>query len=119
MSDHEIETPENSEIEPVELQNSENEDSDPGPGARNFLIIGGLILVVALIFGGYIYLERGKQTPPAGNATADEKPDVTVSVKVAKAEKEPIAKEVTALGTVTAKEQSSVSASLSAQIKQM
>ncbi len=75
------------------------------------LIIAGVIALLLLI-GTYFYWNR---TAPADGA----KEDVVVSVKVAKAEKAPIAKEISAIGNVVPAERADVAASISAEIRQM
>ena len=72
--------------------------------------------LVLLLIGGYFYLERNKTNV---ETTAETKEEIVVSVKVAKAERETIAQDFTAIGTVAPAEQSTVAASISAQIKQM
>jgi len=87
---------------------------DPPPRnnqTRNIIIaicIAALVILTSLI----LLWNRAK---PAG----EEKEEVVVSVKVAKAEKDTIAKEVSAVGTVVPSERADVAASISAQIKQM
>lgn len=104
---------------------SESADEAETSPRNKFLIIGGILLASLLLITGVIYFERRNAATTAGTAAdssgapADEKADVVVSVKVATAEKQPIAKNVSTLATVAPLEQSSVSASLSAQIKQM
>jgi RND family efflux transporter MFP subunit len=83
---------------------------------RNAVI--AIVVPALLLIGAYFYIERSRNTPEKTEA-AEDKEAVVVSVKVAKAEKDSIAKENTALGTVAPAEQSTVSASISAQIKQM
>jgi multidrug efflux pump subunit AcrA (membrane-fusion protein) len=69
-----------------------------------------LVIVAIVIF----VIERKK-----GGAAAEEEAKVTVSVKVAKAERGPIAATITALGTIFPKEQATVSAKIGSQIKSM
>ena len=102
-------------VEPDVIETDEIEETEPS-ARQTLLIVGGIVAAVFLIIGGYFYLQRSQKTDAAAT---DEKAEVVVSVKTAKAEKETIARDVTALGTVAPVEQSSVSASLSAQIKQM
>lgn len=91
------------------------EETTTSPKKRFAIIIGIISLAVILIV---IYL-YSRQTPPTVEVEADKKEETVVSVKVAKAEKETIAQENSALGTVQPVEQSTVAASISAQIKQM
>jgi len=83
------------------------------PRQRRILIVTALValLVVGLIA---IAIWRWKRTP---NEEAKVVP--VVSVKVAKAETEPIAAEVVALGTIWPREKADVAAKVSAQIKKM
>jgi RND family efflux transporter MFP subunit len=98
------------------------EDKELSP-LKRFLLIGGIIAFSLLAIFGYLYYERQKTAEVVAEANApaeaDKKDDVVVSVKVAKAEKSHISQEFTTVGTVAPLEQSSVSASISAQIKQM
>jgi HlyD family secretion protein len=81
---------------------------------RNVAIVAVVaLLVFALI--AILIARRAKKTEGADEA--ETKP--TVSVRVAKAERETIAAEVSALGTITPREQATVSPKISAQIKQM
>src|SRR5262245_48451963 len=50
---------------------------------------------------------------------ADAEPEVVVSVKIAKVERQPIKAQASALGTIFPREQATVSANVNAQIKQM
>lgn len=86
-------------------------DDEPNPRKRA-LIVGGTAVAVLLLVALYILWPRSA-------AETEEKEDVVVSVKVAKAEKDSIAKEVASVGTVTPVEHSDVAASISAQIRQM
>ena len=108
MTDDEI----NDKDEPVPAaEDVETPDDGLDPRRRAALIIAGVIALLLLI-GTYFYWNR---TAPADGA----KEDVVVSVKVAKAEKSPIAKEISAIGNVVPAERADVAASISAQIRQM
>lgn len=94
-----------------------NEATSP---RRKFFIIGGILAACLVLIFGYFYYERGKTTSVDVATNADAaKTDVIVSVKVATAEKQPIAQEFTAVGNVAPANASTVAASISAQIKQM
>ena len=116
MSDENVEKVDETEIV-SEPENVEIDEAEASP-RRKFLTILGVVLLVFALIGVYFYVERRNQTEVAAT-TDEEKSDAVVSVKVAKAEKESIAQEFTAIGTVAPSEQSSVAASISAQIKQM
>ncbi|HEX6650985.1 MAG TPA: efflux RND transporter periplasmic adaptor subunit [Pyrinomonadaceae bacterium] len=77
------------------------------------LIVAGFAVVVLLLVGLIIRRVRTSATEAETDVTP------TVSVKVAKAEKEAIAAPVTAVGTIWPREKADVSAKISAQIKSM
>ncbi len=105
------------EDSPTETDETPDREMSPRNKA---LLIGGLIAVCFLLVIGAVYYERNKTAEAATAVNADgEKAEVVVSVKAEKAEKQLISKDVSALGTVVPVAQSSVSASISAQITQM
>ncbi len=77
------------------------------------LIVAGVAVLVLLLAGLIIRRVRTSTTEAETEVTP------TVSVKVAKAEKEAIAAPVTAVGTIWPREKADVSAKISAQIKSM
>lgn len=107
-----------SEVEKVE-ETPENQANEGLSPLKKFLIISGIILLSLLSIFGYLYYERTKSVEKATAESEEKKEDIVVSVKVAKAEKTSISQEFTTVGTVAPAEQSTVSASISAQIKQM
>jgi HlyD family secretion protein len=96
-------------------QTAETDEIEMSPNKRIFIALG-IFVVTALLVGAYFYF---RSPALAAESETEKKEDVVVSVKVEKAEKSPIAKEVSAIGTVAPVEQSTVSASISAQITQM
>ena len=81
---------------------------------RRDLIIGASVMVlilVVIVLAVWKWRESGTGT--------EEKTTPVVSVRVAKAEKEAIAAQVSAVGTIFPREQATVGAKISAQIKQM
>lgn len=102
----------------TEVETREVEDDEKISPRRKFFIIGGIAAASLLLIFGYFYYERSKTTDVTA-ATDGAKTETVVSVKVATATKEPIAREFTAIGNVAPAQASTVSASLSAQIKQM
>jgi multidrug efflux pump subunit AcrA (membrane-fusion protein) len=105
------------EEEPEVIETDDEPEEEAGglsPKGKAFLIIG-IVLAAVLLIGLYVYHSRNA----AVVATEEEKPEAVVSVKVAKAEKGSIAKEVSALGSVAAAKESTVAASISAQIVEM
>jgi multidrug efflux pump subunit AcrA (membrane-fusion protein) len=77
---------------------------------RNYLIAALLFITLALLI---IWLSAGRKD------AEEEAEAVTVSVRVAKAERGEIAAEVVALGTIFPRESATVSPKINAQIKQM
>ncbi|MGI8469564.1 MAG: efflux RND transporter periplasmic adaptor subunit [Pyrinomonadaceae bacterium] len=114
------ETDEISSSEAKENLITEDDESEGTSPRKKFLIIGGILAACLLLIFAYLYYERGK-APDVNVATnTDEsKAETVVGVKVAKAKKQPIAQEFTAVGTVAPAEASTVAASISAQITQM
>ena len=97
-------------------ETSEAEANEGLSPLKKFLLIGGIIALSLLSIFGYLYYERKKNTEAK---TEEPKEEIVVSVKVAKVEKTSISQEFTTIATVAPAEQSTVSASISAQIKQM
>ena len=110
-----IESDESLESENEEVSSSESDETESAP-RRKFFVVLGIVALVLLLIGGYFYLERNKA---AVETKEEPKEETIVSVKVARAEKQSIAQEFTAIGTVAPAEQSTVAASISAQIKRM
>src|SRR5439155_6594379 len=82
------------------------------PRQRNLLIIfSSLALLVILLIVVVVWRRRA--------APADQTTTPVVSVKVAKAEKDAIAAQIVAVGTIWPREKSDVAAKVSAQIKKM
>jgi multidrug efflux pump subunit AcrA (membrane-fusion protein) len=79
---------------------------------RNLIIVAAVALVVLLLLILLIWKWRSSTTTEAPAA-------IVVSVKVAKVEKETIAAPVSAVGTIFPREQATVAAKVSAQIKTM
>jgi multidrug efflux pump subunit AcrA (membrane-fusion protein) len=91
-----------------------SEDTGPSPGwsrRRWFSVVVAVLIAAAII----VFVITRKKSA----AESDEEGKVTVSVKVAKAERGPIAATVTALGTIFPKEQATVSSKIASQIKTM
>jgi multidrug efflux pump subunit AcrA (membrane-fusion protein) len=82
---------------------------------RRWMIIIAVAAVAIVAIVAVLLIWRSRTN--AADATAETVP--VVSVRVAKAEKQPIAAEVSALGTVFPRDTAQVSSKVSAQIKQM
>ena len=82
--------------------------------SRRYLIIGtSVVLLVLLVIVVAVWKWR------KSSAATEEAATPVVSVRVAKAEKQQIAAQVSAVGTIFPREQATVAAKVSAQIKQM
>ncbi|MBV9927887.1 MAG: efflux RND transporter periplasmic adaptor subunit [Acidobacteria bacterium] len=81
---------------------------------RAVVIAVATVAVIAVVVVALIIRSRG-----GGAAEEEKKEAAVVSVKVAKAERAPIASEVTALGTVFPRDTAQVSPKVSGQIRQM
>jgi HlyD family secretion protein len=80
---------------------------------RRYIIIGGAAVLSVLLLITWLLWPSKKE------AAATEEASVVVSVRVAHALKQPIASEVSSLGTIFPREQATVSPKVSAQIAQM
>jgi multidrug efflux pump subunit AcrA (membrane-fusion protein) len=89
------------------------DDKGPHGQKRAIFVAAGIFVLLLLVGGVYLIWHRNAASP------SEEKEDVVVSVKIAKAEKDSIAKEVSAVGTVVPLERADVAANISAQIRQM
>jgi len=78
---------------------------------RGWLVIGAAAVILILLV---VWLWPSKKP-----SASEEEANIVVSVRVAKAERESISSEVTALGTVFPLQEATISAKIAAQIKQM
>ncbi|HTK38910.1 MAG TPA: efflux RND transporter periplasmic adaptor subunit [Pyrinomonadaceae bacterium] len=106
------EEPENVEEIPV-VETSEEPESE-SPPRKNAVIIISIAVVALALVASYLYLRNR-----SAETEEEKKEDVVVSVKVAKVGKGPIANEISAIGTASAAKQSTVAASISAQVTEM
>lgn len=84
------------------------------PGQRNLIIVVTSVAVVAILVIAIVVWRRRSAI-----AAADQTAAPVVSVKVAKADKDAIAAQIVAVGTIWPREKSDVGAKISAQIKKM
>ena len=84
------------------------------PRQRNLLIVISSVAVIAILVIAVVVWRRRSAA-----AAADQTTTPVVSVKVAKAEKDAIAAQIVAVGTIWPREKSDVGAKISAQIKKM
>jgi HlyD family secretion protein len=123
MNEENIENPDEPTVEEIdetsEVSTAETVEKPPSK-LRQAVVLTAVI--AAMLLAGLVYWRYTKkaETPETSVAAeADKKVEIVVSVKVAKAEKDSLSQEFSAVGTVFPKEQASVSSSISAQIKQM
>jgi HlyD family secretion protein len=79
---------------------------------RNLIVVASVAVVALLAILLLIWRWRNTKAP-------EEHAEVVVSVRVAKAERQPISAQVSAVGTIFPRDKADVSAKISAQIKQM
>lgn len=106
-------TTSNESAHPIALTDSERSKEPLTPRQKRILVIASLVALVLIVSLSIIIWRIRRAT------TTDEEVVPVVSVKVAKAEKEPIAAEVTAVGTIWPREKADIGAKISAQIKKM
>jgi multidrug efflux pump subunit AcrA (membrane-fusion protein) len=99
------------DVSPASDLESASGGNRPWSTLRWFSLVMALLTAAAII----VFVITKKKTA----AESEEEANVTVSVKVAKAERGPIAATVRALGTIFPKEQATVSAKIASQIKTM
>lgn len=107
------------EIEFVQEEVDHEKDetqSQPSSATRRNVIIG-IVTGAALLSIVYFFFWRNGANPAEEAKT--EEPDVTVSVKTVKVKRDTLAQEFSTVGTISPVQQSTVSAALGAQIKQM
>jgi HlyD family secretion protein len=97
----------------VEVERIEAERAAAERRRRTTLAVVAAIAIIAIV--AVLLVVRSRRS----GAAEEEKEAAVVSVKVAKASREPVAAEVSALGTIFARDTAQVSPKISAQIKQM
>jgi HlyD family secretion protein len=97
----------------VEAARTEAERAEAERRRRTTLIAVAAVAVIAIV--AVVLILRARKS----TAAAEETEAAVVSVKVSKAEREPIASQVSALGTISPRGTAQVSPKISAQIKQM
>jgi multidrug efflux pump subunit AcrA (membrane-fusion protein) len=100
-------------VEPSAREVVEAERVEAERRRRTIIIAVATVAVIAIVAVVLILRSRKAAAPE------EEKAAAVVSVKVAKAEREPIASQVSALGTIFPRDTAQVSPKISAQIKQM
>ena len=99
-------------LEDVDPPDDEIAVETSAPRRRTLIIIGVVVVVGLMVLSLVLWMMKRSEVE-------ESKEKVIVSVKVAKAEKDSIAKEVSAVGTVVPAERAEVAANISAQIRQM
>lgn len=106
--------PEQLSAENPELTETDEADEGKPNGRRRFLTI---IAVVILLLAGLFVWRYFFASPQASDTTAATENQVVVSVRTARAEKQTISADVSAVGTIFPARQAVVSSNLSGQIK--
>jgi multidrug efflux pump subunit AcrA (membrane-fusion protein) len=106
--------PEIEETDDMFLHRSERRQFTDNRRAMLIAALLGLVAIAAIILG-----VRHFRKPAAEEATASEETQALVSVRVAKAERQPIAEQVSAVGTVFPRQEATVSPKISAPIASM
>lgn len=101
--------------ETTDIETAETQFRSPSATRRNVII--GIVTGAALLLILYFFFWRSGAKPAEEAKT--EEPDAAVSVKIVKAKRDTLAQEFSAVGTIAPVQQSTVSAALGAQIKQM
>lgn len=101
--------PENSEV-----NEAEKTDEEKPNGKRRFITV--LVVTAVLLAGVFVWRYFISPSPPTDTTATSEK-EVVVSVRTAKAEKQTISSEVSAVGTIFPARQAVVSSNLSGQIR--
>lgn len=99
-------------LEDVDPPDGDEIAADEPPRRRTLIAVGAISVALLLILAFVLWTRSSKQADASNE-------DVVVSVKVAKAERDSIAKDVSAVGTVVPAERADVAANISAQIRQM
>src|SRR5437762_3335548 len=99
-------------LEDVDPPDDEIAIETSAPRRRTLIIIGVVVVAGLMVLSLVLWMMKRSEVE-------ESKEKVIVSVKVAKAEKDSIAKEVSAVGTIVPAERAEVAANISAQIRQM
>jgi len=99
-------------LEDVDPPDDEIAIETSAPRRRTLIIIGVVVVAGLMVLSLVLWMMKRSEVE-------ESKEKVVVSVKVAKAEKDSIAKEVSAVGTIVPAERAEVAANISAQIRQM
>jgi RND family efflux transporter MFP subunit len=106
--------------EPRALSVDETETKvEPSYRDKRFAVIVMASILVLILAGVGFWVWRSRRQATAAAAAADETTAPVVAVRVAKVERQAIAQQVSALGTVVPREQAVVAPKISAQIKSM
>ncbi len=100
-------------VEPSAREIVEAERAEAERRRRTIIVAVAAVAVIAIV--AVVLILRSRK----GTEAEEQKEEAVVSVKVAKAERESIALQVTALGTIFPRDTAQVSPKISAQIKQM
>ena len=95
-------------------QAKKEQEENAAPRRATYYVVGAIVLILIVLLA-FVFILRRR----TASTEEEKKEDVVVSVKVAKAERDSIAKEISAIGNVVPATRADVAASISAQIQQM
>jgi len=95
-------------------QAKKEQEENAAPRRATYYVVGAIVLILIVLLA-FVFILRRR----TASTEEEKKEDVVVSVRVAKAERDSIAKEISAIGNVVPATRADVAASISAQIQQM
>jgi HlyD family secretion protein len=95
-------------------QAKKEQEENAAPRRATYYVVGAIVLILIVLLA-FVFILRRR----TASTEEEKKEDVVVSVRVAKAERDSIAKEISAIGNVVPAKRADVAASISAQIQQM
>jgi multidrug resistance efflux pump len=113
VSEANMPTAQKSVVTVVEVEESTDAETERRTRRRNIIIGAATVLLLLLLIAWLLWPSKKVEQ------TTTEEANVVVSVRVAHAERQAIAAEVSSLGTIFPREQATVSPKVSAQITQM
>ena len=116
MAEDDIQDIDDADVPSTEIvdQAKKEQEEKAAPRRATYYVVGAIVLILIVLLALVFILRRR-----TASTEEEKKEDVVVSVRVAKAERDSIAKEISAIGNVVPATRADVAASISAQIQQM
>ena len=116
MAENDIQDIDDADVPSTEIveQAKKEQEEKAAPRRATYYVVGAIVLILIVLLALVFILRRR-----TASTEEEKKEDVVVSVRVAKAERDSIAKEISAIGNVVPATRADVAASISAQIQQM